>query len=51
MNVDRRVVRADVVEQVEIIIDPELRMMAALHQNLRAADGLKFLDFFADLLR
>ena len=50
VDVDRRVVRPDVVEQVQVVIDAELRMMPALHQNLRAADRLELLDLFADLL-
>ena len=34
-------IRADVVEQVEVPINRELGMMAALHENLRAADGFE----------
>ena len=50
VDVDRRMIRPDVLEQVEVVIDAELRMMAALHENLRAADGFEFLDLCADLL-
>src|SRR6266852_1178498 len=40
----------DILEQVDIIIEFEIGMNAALQQNARAAPGDEFLDLLADLL-
>jgi len=45
MDIDRRMVRSDGVEQVQIVIDPKLRVMPALHENLRGRDGSSSLIF------
>ena len=41
----------DVLQQVQIIIDVELRVMPALHQDLHAADRHQLFDLLADLFR
>ena len=50
VDVDRGMVRADVVQQLEVVVDRELGVMAALHENLRAADRFELGDLRADLL-
>ncbi len=50
VDVDVRVFLADVVEQVEIPVDRQLRVMPALHEDLDAADGGEFVEFLVDLL-
>src|SRR4051812_21366758 len=44
VNVDLRELRFDVRQQIQIPLQRELRMMAALHQNLRAAERGGFFD-------
>ncbi len=50
VDVDRRVVLPDVLQQVQVVVDAELGVVPALHEDLRAADGLELLDLLADLL-
>ena len=50
MNIDRRMMAPNVMKQVEIIIDGQLRVMAALHQHLRTAKRDGFLDLFVHLV-
>src|SRR6266545_7188297 len=45
MNVDMRKFAFDVMQQVEIPLLAELRMMSALHQDLRPAERNGLLDF------
>ena len=49
VDVDLRKLRFDVREQIEIPLLRQLRMMPALHQNLRAAQRDGLLDFFVHL--
>ncbi len=36
-------------DKLFIVLDAKLRVVASLHENLRAADRLKLFDFFEDL--
>src|SRR5215831_10001913 len=44
VDIDLRILLSQMVEQIEIVIDPELRMVPSLHQNLNAADSHQFID-------
>src|ERR1051326_5104044 len=44
------IVPFDILQQVDIIIELEIRMNAALQEDTRTAPGQQFFDFFADLL-
>ena len=50
VDVDVRIFLSDVMEQVDIPIEPELGMMAALHQDLHPAGRGQFIEFLVDLL-
>ena len=50
VNIDVRIFFPNVRQQIEIPMERQLRMMPALHQNLRAARGGKFVDLLIDLL-
>ena len=49
MNMHRREIRLDVSQQVFIPLDRQRIVHAALHQNLRPADGDQFRNFLTDL--
>src|SRR5213596_3117978 len=50
VNVHLRKFAFDVVQQIEIPLLAQFRVMPALHQNLRAAERDRFLDLLVDLL-
>src|SRR5580704_3468933 len=50
VNVNLRVFLPDVIEQIQIIIDPKFWVMTALHQNLDPADGQQLIDLLVDLI-
>src|ERR1044072_3428157 len=49
-NTDVRIFSPDVTQQIDIPFEPQFRMMPALHQNLNAANGGKFVELLIDLL-
>ena len=49
MDVDVRIALFDAVEQVDVPVEGELGIHAALHEDLRAADGREFFDFLEEL--
>ena len=50
MDVELRKFALNVREQIQIPLQRKLWVMAALHQNLRPAQGDRFLDFFVHLI-
>ena len=50
VDIDVRILLPDVRSIVEIPVDPELRMMPALQQNLDAADGRQLVELLVELL-
>ena len=50
VDVDVRILLADVGEQREIPVDAELRMMPALHENLHAADRGQLVELLVEFL-
>ena len=50
MNIDVRILFANVLQQVDIPLERQFRMMPALHQNLNPARGGKFFQFLINLL-
>ena len=50
VNVDLRKFAFDVREQIQIPLHGKLRMMPALHENLRAAQRDRLLDFLVHLV-
>jgi hypothetical protein len=43
-----RVARLDRAEEILVVLDPEIRMVAALHQHTRATEREGFLDLLED---
>src|SRR5438477_9200211 len=50
MNIDLRIFLSDVVQQIDIPFEAQLRVMSALHQDLNPADSAKFIQLLIELL-
>src|SRR6202022_3059433 len=49
VNVDLRILLPDVIQQVEVIVDAQLRVVTALHQYLDPSDGYTFINLLIDI--
>jgi hypothetical protein len=49
VNVDLRIFLPDVIQQVEVIVYAQLRVVTALHQYLDPSDGHKFINLPIDI--
>ena len=49
VNVDMRIFAPDMVQQIEVPLKRKFRMVAALHQDLHAANCGEFVQFLIDL--
>ena len=50
VDVDLRIFFPDVMEQLQVPIEPEFRMVPALHQDLHAAGGSQLIELLVELL-
>src|SRR5438876_6257699 len=50
MNIDVRIFFPDVLQKIDIPLERQFRMVSALHQNLNAARGGKFVELLVDLV-
>ena len=51
VDIDVRILFADVMQKVDVPFERQFRMMPALHQNLYSARGGKFVQFLIDLIK
>src|SRR2546430_1221171 len=49
VNIDVRIFLPDVMQEIDIPVEPELGMVSALHQNLHTAGGAQLVEFRIEL--
>src|ERR1051325_10831604 len=50
VNVDVRIFFSDVLQKIDIPLEPQFRMMPALHQDLNTTRCCQFVEFLIELL-